>query len=192
MSLLSITKRKNFFKVLKLGEYNKTNILKLQRKYFDDEKEHDGIYGKNTDILLRHIYNVKMYSTNFEPEEFKCGCGGRFCNGYPDRMRAKMIKLAQRIRSYFGRPMVITSGLRCKKYNRELSGRGSIEKSKHIRGSAIDYYIATKTDSLLARKKTIEIIKNFENHHFSYGDGIDSNGSYRSANFMGNAIHTEI
>lgn len=187
MALLSIKKRKDFFKKLNLGEYNRENILKLQKRYFIDESEHDGRYGKNTDILLRHVYNVIAYSDNFKPEEFRCKCGK--CNGYPDRMRAKTIMLAQEIRDYYKKPMLITSGLRCKAANNALAG--SSNNSKHLKGGAIDYYIKGVTDTLDARKKAIKIIRNFENHRYTYGDGISTNGIVK-APYMGNAMHTNI
>lgn len=190
MALLSVKKRKEFFKELKLGEYNRENIMKFQCKYFIRKKDVDGIYGRNTDILLRHVYNVLMYSENFTPEEFRCECGGKYCTGYPDRMRAKTIKLAQQIRTFYGKPMQITSGLRCKRINNLLSG--SVSQSKHLKGKAIDYYIQGRTDSLTARKITINTIKAFPEHEYSYGNGIDSNGNHRSAVYMGNAIHTQI
>ena len=81
MALLSLKKRKEFFKALNLGEYNREYILKLQRKYFIRQKDIDGIYGRDTDILLRHVYNVLMYSENFTPDEFRCECGGKYCSG---------------------------------------------------------------------------------------------------------------
>lgn len=190
MALLSIKKRKEFFKALGLGEYNKENITKFQKRYFFRKRDIDGIYGKDTDTLLRHVYNVLMYSENFAPSEFKCDCGGRYCTGYPDRMRAKMVKLAQEIRTFYGRPMIVTSGLRCRKRNNELSGSSS--ESKHLKGSAVDYYIAGRTDTLTARRLTIHTIKHFKNHGYSYGNGVDSDGKNRYAPYMGNAIHTQI
>lgn len=190
MALLSLKKRKEFFKALNLGEYNRENILKLQRKYFIRHKDIDGVYGKNTDILLRHVYNVLMYSDNFTPDEFRCECCGKYCTGYPDRMRARTIKLAQQIRTFYAKPMYITSGLRCRKINNMLAGSAS--QSKHLKGMAIDYYIQGRTDSLTARKITINTVKTFPEHEYSYGNGIDSNGNHPSAVYMGNAIHSQI
>ena len=55
MALLTVDKRKEYFKDLGLGEYSKENVLKLQKKYFTREKDRDGKYGSDTDNLLRHI-----------------------------------------------------------------------------------------------------------------------------------------
>ena len=86
MALLTEATRIKYFEKLGLGEYNEANIKKLQKKYLR-KKDVDGIYGTNTDNLLRHVYNVKAYTKNFEPEEFKCECGGRYCTGYPTYMK---------------------------------------------------------------------------------------------------------
>lgn len=189
MALLSIGKRKKFFSEIGLGEYNKGNILKLQKKYFIRKKDIDGIYGKDTDALLRHIVNVHNACKNFTPEEFKCDCGGEYCTGYPTRMREKTLKFAQSIRDKYGKPMIITSGLRCKGRNSELSG--SVKESKHMSGMAFDWYMSGITDTLTARKLTINTIKKMKNHDYSYGNGIDSLGYNRSASYMGNALHTQ-
>lgn len=190
MALLSVKKRKKFFKALKLGEYNKENIRKFQQKYFVRSSDIDGIFGKNTDTLLRHVYNVLMYSENFTPDEFVCECGGKYCTGYPDRMRAKTVKLAQQIRTFYGKPMIITSGLRCRTYNNKLTG--SIPLSKHRFGKAFDWQISGVTGTLTKRKKTINTIKAFPEHYYSYGNGIDSEGKHPDSPYMGFSIHTEI
>ena len=55
MALLPIETRKEYFKKLGYGEYNKKSIRKMQSNYFIRAIDIDGIYGKDTDILLRHI-----------------------------------------------------------------------------------------------------------------------------------------
>ena len=76
MALLTTAKRKEYFEYLGLGAYNKANIEKFQRKAFPKlPKQWDGVYGKNTDIALRHFRNVKKFTKNFSPEEFRCNCG---------------------------------------------------------------------------------------------------------------------
>lgn len=189
MALLSMTKRKQFFRELELGEYNKTNILKFQKKYMLRKKDWDGIYGNDTDNLLRHVYNVKKHSRNFSPEEFACECGGRHCCGYPSYMKAVQMEHLQFIRSFYGRPMIITCGLRCSGYNRELNG--SIANSLHLKGYATDFYMAGVTDTLANRKKSIKMIKKLKRHHYTYGNGINSVGSSVYAPYMGNALHTD-
>lgn len=190
MALLSEAKRKEFFKYLGLGEYNEKNIRALQKQYLRP-KDVDGKYGKNTDTLLKHLYNVKKYTKadNFKPEEFKCECGGRYCTGYPDYMKQCQLEHLQRIRTYYKKPMIITSGLRCPGYNKSIGG--SIQNSLHLQGLATDFYMLGVTDTLANRKKSLSWIKKQPNHNYSYGNGINSLGAYVSAPYMGNALHTD-
>lgn len=195
MALLSEAKRKELFKELGLGEYNKANILKLQKKYLLRKSEWDGVYGNNTDNLLRHLKAVKDCCKNFAPEEFRCGCGGRHCSGYPTWMKPVELKNIQSIRTHYGKSMIVTCGLRCTKYNREVGG---ITKSEHLYGLAVDYYIAGVTDTLANRKKSIQWISRLPNHAYTYGDGLyvsTTDGTIKtgckSAPGMGNALHTD-
>lgn len=189
MALLTEEKRKEYFKKLNLGDYNKANIKKFQKKYMLRKSDWDGIYGPNTDNLLRHVYNVTVCTKNFAPEEFRCECGGRYCSGYPTWMKANQLRHIQAIRNHWGRPMIVTSGMRCRKYNSVIGG--SIVNSKHLVGSATDFYIKGVSDTLAHRKDSIEWIKMLPNHTYTYGDGINSLDKYIFAPYMGNALHTD-
>ena len=192
MALLSEEKRKKYFKALGLGEYNESNIRKLQKKYLR-KQDVDGVYGTDTDNLLRHIYNVKAYAPNFSPEEFKCECGGRYCTGYPTYMRKVELQHLQRIRDHYKKPMTVTCGMRCRPYNNTLVG--SIPNSLHLYGLACDFNMDGVTESLAQRKKAINWIKTLPNHHYSYGHGYNSYGASINAPYMGigngAAIHTD-
>ena len=188
MALLSVAKRKAYFKALGFGEYNTANIKKLQKKYLR-AKDVDGVYGKDTDNLLRHVYNVKTLAPNFSPEEFKCECGGKYCTGYPSFMKKVELKNLQRIRDHYGKPITVTCGLRCKTYNSKC--KGSISNSLHLTGYACDFYQKGVTDTLANRKKAIKYIKTLPHHHYTYGNGCNSNGYAVSAPYMGNALHTD-
>lgn len=199
MALLTVETRKKYFKALGLGEYNTENIKKLQKKYLR-KRDVDGVYGTDTDRLLRHVYNVSVWlpaqfngKSSFKPEEFKCECGGRYCTGYPSYMkRVELINL-QKIRNHFGRPMTVTCGLRDPAYNRALSG--SIPNSLHLVGRACDFNIPGVTESVAQRRAAIKWIRKLPNHHYSYGHGYNSYGVSISAPYMGNgkgaAIHTD-
>ena len=188
MALLTVEKRKAYFKKLGLGEYNKANIEKLQKKYLR-KKDVDGKYGTDTDRLLRHVYNCSLVP-NFKPEEFKCECGGKYCTGYPSYMKQVELRNLQSIRNHYGKPMTITCGLRCKPYNNKL--RGSIQNSKHLTGYAADFHIDGVTDTLAQRKAAIKWIRKLPNHHYTYGDGYNSNNvKLLSAGYMGDALHTD-
>ena len=187
MALLPVSKRKKCFAFLGL-EYNEAGIRKLQKRYFR-KKDVDGIYGVDTDRLLRHVYNVKKCTKDFEPEEFKCECGGRFCTGYPSYMKQVELRHLQTIRDHYKKPMKVTCGLRCKPYNSRLSG--SIPNSKHLGGYATDFYMQGVTDTLANRKAAIKWIRTLPNHNYTYGNGYNSNGVSIRAPYMGNALHTD-
>ena len=188
MALLSITRRKKYLKFLGYQIYNADSIKRFQAEYFTRPIDIDGIYGNDTDILLRHVYNVKSSGIkNFRPQEFRCPCGK--CTGYPDRMKDKTLLFMQRIRDYYNKPVQVTSALRCKYENAQSGG---VKNSKHLTGYAVDYYIKGVTDSKSGRKKHINIIKKWLNHDYSYGNGYDSNGYSRYSTSMGNAVHTQV
>ena len=187
--MLTVATRKKYFKQLGLGEYNKSNILKFQKMAFSNTHEHDAIYGKKTDIALTHWHHVRTYTKNFEPPEFKCPCGR--CSGYPTYMRANELKHIQTIRTHYGKPMTITSGLRCEYENNRLSG--SSKESGHLKGKAVDFFIKGVTDSVPNRNKALKYIKGLKHHKFTYGAYmVDSDGTYRQAASMENAMHTEV
>lgn len=187
MALLTKATRKKWFKLLGY-EYNKDGILKMQKKYFKREKDCDGIYGQNTDKLLRHLHHVNVYTENFKPEEFRCTCG--HCTGYPTWMRVNELKNIQTIRTHYGKPMTITSGLRCSYENAKLAG--SSRESKHMEGKAVDFYMPGVTDTLANRRAAVNYIKRLKNHNYTYGNGISSKEANVSAPNMGNALHTEV
>lgn len=190
MALLSIEKRKEYFLTLGLGTYTKDNILKFQKKYMTRAKDYDGLYGKDTDNLLRSVYNISMNSKNFKIEEFKCGCNGKYCCGYPAELDKNLIKNLQEIRTHYGKPMRITSGLRCIGHNNSL--KGSASTSRHLVGKASDFKQEGTTDSLKNRKVAINFIKKLPNHRYTYGNGYNSNGRTVAAPNMGTSLHTDV
>ena len=188
MALLSEAKRKEYFHDIGL-EYNEATIKALQKKYMWRKSDADGKYGPNTDNMVRTVRNVLKFTKNFDPKEFRCECGGKYCCGYPSWMKKVELENLQSIRDHYGKPMTITCGLRCKGYNKKL--RGSITNSKHLTGYATDFYMKGVTDTLANRKAAIAWIKKLPNHNYTYGNGINSNGVKVSAGYMGNALHTD-
>lgn len=71
----------------------------------------------------------------FDRDEFKCKCGGKYCNGYPAEMQEKVVRVADRARSHFGAPATVISGLRCPIHNKN---EGGVSGSRHKTGRAID------------------------------------------------------
>lgn len=189
MALLTLNERKAIFRELGLGEYNEANIKAFQKKYMLRKSDADGKYGKNTDNTLRTVYYTKVYTKSFKPSEFVCECGGKYCCGYPSYMKPAELIHIQAIRDHYGKPVTITSGLRCRTWNSKCGG--SIQNSLHMSGQALDFYQPGVTDTLGNRKASIKWIKKRPNHHYTYGNGINSYGNGISAPYMGNALHTD-
>lgn len=85
---------------------------------------------------------------NFKYSEFKCHCKGKYCNGYPVSFSYELAKNLQTIRTHFGKPLTITSPLRCETWNAK---QGGVKNSKHKRGWACDFYIKGVSYNSLAK-----------------------------------------
>ena len=73
----------------------------------------------------------------FTRDEFKCKCGGKYCNGYPSEPDERMVRIADQLRKNLGVPITIVSGLRCKTWNAIQNGHA---QSQHMYGEAADIY----------------------------------------------------
>ncbi len=110
----------------------------------------DGICGVNTRAKL-NSNTATTVSLNwddikyFKKSEFNCPCGCGLNN-----IDLKLVKILDEIREYFGKPMLITCGCRCQKYNDSLVG--SIKGSKHVKGKAADIWISGVSKTALLNK----------------------------------------
>ena len=73
----------------------------------------------------------------FDRSEFKCKCGGKYCNGYPAEPDERMVRIADQLRKNLGVPITVVSGLRCKTWN---AIQGGVSNSQHMYGEAADIY----------------------------------------------------
>ena len=96
----------------------------------------------------------------FTREEFKCKCGGKFCDGYPAEMQEAVVKIADSAREHFGKPAHVISGLRCRRWN---AHEGGVANSQHMYGEAIDLRI-DGVDSETLRK----FVATQPGHRYSY------------------------
>lgn len=72
---------------------------------------------------------IKELAPNFKPKEFMCPCCGE-CN-----MNKYLLSGIQKFRESVKMPVIITSGYRCVKHNRDVEGA---QKSRHLLGAAVD------------------------------------------------------
>lgn len=90
----------------------------------------------------------------FARSEFKCTCGGRGCSGFPAEPRERLVRNADAVRKNFGKPAIVSSGVRCELRNGELPG--SAANSLHLSGRAMDIGIpGVSAAKLLAYIKTL-------------------------------------
>lgn len=129
----------------------------------------DGYGGPDTDKALRYaVYNglekpepvvedINVPTTEtfwdhiryWSREEFRCRCGGKYCDGFPAEPDQTLVELVDDIRHKAGKPGIPSSGLRCETWNRI---QGGVADSRHRKGKALDFYIEGLSGSqLLAR-----------------------------------------
>lgn len=120
---------------------------------------------------------------NFKPSEFKCKCG---CETECSDMDALLVVMLQNARLKWGKPITITSGHRCTKYNNSLLTKGAVKNSYHVKKKAADFFIPGVTDTEKGRKEVAKWLKaqaGYRNSYYMY------DGKYT---WMGNAIHVEV
>lgn len=117
-------------------------------------------------------------SSHFSKAEFKCQCGGRYCNGYPANVSRKLIDILEALRSYYGKPITITSGLRCARHNANVGG---VSNSAHKYGRAADIYIPGICGTAAGRRQVVS-------KAYSLGAAY----SYANTSGMGNVVHVNV
>ena len=114
--------------------------------------EADGVFGPATQKRILEVIGSGEAPRQEETEgtawwkdiryftraEFRCKCGGRYCNGYPAEMQESVVKIADAAREHFGKPAHVVSGLRCRQWN---AHEGGVANSQHMYGEAIDLQI---------------------------------------------------
>lgn len=80
-----------------------------------------------------NILNNPKLETNFSLHEFVCKCG---CKSVKFDMQ--VIRLLQKIRNHFNRPVTINSAYRCPTHNKKVGG---VDNSQHMQGIACDISI---------------------------------------------------
>ena len=117
----------------------------------------DGTGGPETDKALKHAVAYDMFKADqdaaeeqatatgtfwdqiqyFKREEFRCQCGGKYCNGFPAEPKEQMVRILDQLRKNLGVPITVISGLRCRQHNANVGG---VENSQHMYGEACDIY----------------------------------------------------
>lgn len=140
----------------------------FQRSYNDSTDKNitvDGYGGPETDKALRYAVANDLFKTEpvpeqgttagdfsatgtfwdeiefFDREEFRCQCGGRYCNGFPVEPEESLVRTCDEIRRRLGVPVSIVdaggSGVRCPQHNANVGG---VANSNHLYGKAADLH----------------------------------------------------
>ena len=78
----------------------------------------------------------------FTREEFRCKCGGKYCNGFPAEPQEGMVRAIDNVREHFGKAFTPNSGVRCPTHNANVGG---VSTSRHLYGKAVDFHVPGKT-----------------------------------------------
>lgn len=145
----------------KIKEFQKNNGLSV-----------DGIAGANTYSKLNTSVDPWNNISHFKKSEFTCKCG---CN--LNNINVSMVEVMENIRNHFNKPVIITSGTRCEKHNREVGGTTN---SKHLDGKACDFVVSGVPNYEVLNYTNK--LKNEGKIRYTYGRTIN----------MGNAVHVDI
>lgn len=104
-----------------------------------EEKILEAVAGTAQKVEPENFWDSIKY---FKRDEFRCKCGGKYCDGFPAEPAEKLITLADRVREHFEAPMIVSSGVRCVTHNATVGGH---ENSRHMRGLAMDFTVKEKT-----------------------------------------------
>ena len=129
------------------GTLSKTACKAFQQDY---GLKADGVFGDATaKAVLAAVAKNEVKSTDTptpteddwddiefcSKKEFRCKCGGKYCNGYPAEIDLTMVRYADEIRRRIGKPIGVNSGLRCSQHN---ANEGGVSNSQHLYGTAVD------------------------------------------------------
>ena len=113
----------------------------------------DGVCGTDTEKALKHTvcYGISRKQEAvqsgdfwddikwFKKSEFRCKCG---CGS--DTMNETLVRVADRTREHFGKPITVSSGRRCANHNARVGG---VSNSRHLSGKAMDFCVSGKSAS---------------------------------------------
>lgn len=128
-------------------------------------------FGAETEEKLRRVIGDGLEGDwwsgirYWSREEFRCRCGGKYCDGFPAEPERKLVELADAVRGHFGKPGIASSGLRCAAHN---SNCGGVKNSRHLRGKALDFCI-----SGVPAAETLGYVKGLDRVRYAYA--IDDN-----------------
>lgn len=135
------------------GKYGPVTQMATEAFQSDYQLTVDGIFGPATEERIREVIatgeTLKPEEAPesgdfwddieyFTREEFRCKCGGKHCDGFPAEPKELLVRLADRVRGYFGKRATVSSGVRCQAHNANVGG---VSNSRHLSGKAMDFCV---------------------------------------------------
>ena len=123
------------------GAASRQAALGFQRQW---QLAEDAGFGPDSQRKIREVIAAEKEENRwqeirwFDREEFRCRCGGKYCDGFPAEPEWALVELAEQVREHFCRPVLVSSGLRCKKHN---DACGGVSNSRHLSGKAMDFRV---------------------------------------------------
>ena len=144
------------------GERSEAATRKLQYGLGIPE---DGVFGNGTrDAAFERLASGEPLQADSEPpaagafwdeiefftrEEFRCQCGGKYCDGFPVEPREKLVRTVDEIRRRLEVPVSIVdaggSGVRCPRHNADVGG---VANSLHLTGNAADLHSSRSPEEM--------------------------------------------
>lgn len=81
----------------------------------------------------------------FKREEFRCKCGGKYCNGFPVEPDKNLVRALDKFRERLGVAVTI-GGIRCPQHNKNVGGAAA---SQHLYGLAADCHSSKSPEEML-------------------------------------------
>lgn len=156
----------------KWGQMSKTATRMFRRDFGLSESD---VCDAETEKALKHTvcYGISKKQETvqsgdfwddikyFDKPEFRCKCGCGL-----DEMNETLIRVADRVREHFGKPITVSSGRRCANHNARVGG---VANSRHLSGKAMDFCVSGKSAS-----QVLEYVQKLPEIRYAYA--ID--GSY--------------
>lgn len=96
----------------------------------------------------------------FNEKEFVCRCCGELPPFARENIEALVENVLDPLRERYGKPIIVNSGYRCAKHNKEVGGA---PRSQHMAGEAVDIRpIANYTNELKRLRQLIIESRNFD------------------------------
>ena len=108
--------------------------MEISATQVDTQKRPATVAGPDRQMIWLFPKDGKArFTANFLLREFHCQCRERGC--HYSLVHPKLVDALQMLREMVATPLVITSGFRCRNYNRVVGGAA---RSYHTRGMAAD------------------------------------------------------